>query len=320
MPEPRLIVTLGPASYGLARRMADAGADAFRLNASHLRPEELAARVADARAAAPRLPVVVDLQGAKMRIGEFEPRAVRDGDTVVFGAGGVPLPHPELFASVARGETLSVHDGRLLFEITAVAADRITTRCRRGGRLAPRKGANLLEHPVSLRALTAADAAAIAAGAGAGAAEFAFSFMEDGREAAWVRAAAPPGARVSGKVERAEAVAALGAIAAACDDAWICRGDLGAQLGPAGLARAVAAIDPRAHARPLLMAGQVLQSLTRQRDVTRSEVCHVHDLLARGFAGIVLSDETAVGQHPIEAVAAARALLRALSAPGGGRD
>ncbi len=318
MSAPRLVVTVGPASYHLAEQLLAAGADAFRINASHLEPAELGERVAALRSTA-ELPVVVDLQGAKMRIGDLTPRQVEEGDAVVFalspsGAGEVAAPHPELFDAVAAGETLAIRDGQLQFAIEEVADGRISTRCQRGGQLEPRQGLTAVEHPIRLTGLTAIDEAALAAAISAGATELAFSFMLDGGEAAWLRATAP-GARITGKVERREALAALPAIADACDEVWLCRGDLGAQLGLPALARAVAAVDPRSLSAPMLIAGGVLEQLGRRRQASRSEVCHLYDLLARGFAGVVLSDETAIGRHPLHAVQQASALLRELSRP-----
>jgi pyruvate kinase len=167
---------------------------------------------------------------------------------------------------------------------------------------------NLETHPVRLSGLTALDAQACRVAAQGGAAALAFSFMLDGTEAAWLRHAAPRCA-VVGKIERREALDHLAAIAGRVNVVWICRGDLGAQLGPAALARRVAAIDPAHVPVPVLMAGQVLEHLTRHEQPTRSEVCHLFDLVARGFAGVVLSDETAIGDHPAHAVAAAASLL-----------
>ena len=88
----------------------------------------------------------------------------------------------------------------------------------------------------------------------------------------------------------------------------MCRGDLGEQLGPGALGRFVGSLSPAHFRCPVLMAGQVLEHLTAH---ARSEVCHLHDLLARGYAGIVLSDETAIGARPAHAVGQAAALVRA---------
>ena len=116
---------------------------------------------------------------------------------------------------------------------------------------------------------------------------------------------------VVAKVERLEAVDALADIAGRVDAVWVCRGDLGEQLGPGALARFVGSLSPADLPCPVLMAGQVLEHLTEHAEPTRSEVCHLYDLVARGYAGIVLSDETAIGEHPARAVRQAAALVRA---------
>ena len=77
------------------------------------------------------------------------------------------------------------------------------------------------------------------------------------------------------------------------------------------MAQFVSTIAPRSLPVPVLMAGQVLEHLTRHEHPTRSEVCHLFDLAARGYAGIVLSDETAIGADPTHAVSVAASLLAA---------
>jgi pyruvate kinase len=163
---------------------------------------------------------------------------------------------------------------------------------------------------VILDGLTPADRTAIATAQRHRVEDFAFSFILTGAEAKWVRAEAP-GCRVAGKIERREAAEALKSVARHVDSIWICRGDLGVQLGPPALARFVAALSPAAAGVPVLLAGQVLEHLTRHREPTRSEICHLFDLFERGYSGFVLSDETAVGDDPVNAVTEAASLLRA---------
>jgi len=310
---PSLVATLGPASWVLATALRDAGATHFRLNASHLDIPELDRALDRLRRALPDADVVVDLQGAKMRLGAAPPRTVARGERIAFaldGADAVPLPHPEFFAQARPGDTLSVDDGRLRLEVVAARAGRLEATALEDGRLLPRKGVNLVQHPVTLDGLTPIDREAIAIARRHGVTAFAFSFMLSGREADWLRAAAP-GCRVVGKIERRESADALASIAGRVDAIWICRGDLGAQLGPRALGRFVASVTPPDLGVPVLMAGQVVEHLTRHRDPTRSEVCHLFDLVLRGYSGVVLSDETAVGDDPLNAVAAAASLLRA---------
>jgi pyruvate kinase len=311
---PPLVVTLGPASVSSAAAMLDAGATALRLNASHLDASSLRATLAGIRWTCGDVPIVVDLQGAKMRLDVEEPRAVATGEAIELrplGDTGITVPHPELFTQVSPGDTLSIDDGRIRLDVIAASGDLIEARALNAGVLRPRKGVNVEQHPVTLAGLTARDRAACDVATAEGVSAFAFSFMHDGREAAWLRALLPA-CTVVGKVERREAVTNLASIAAAVDEVWICRGDLGAQLGLAEMARAVASVDPAAVRVPVLMAGQVFEHLTSHDEPTRSEVCHLHDLLARGFAGIVLSDETAIGRSPVHAVSVAASLLAAL--------
>ena len=313
----QLVVTLGPRSLGVVSELASAGATAFRLNASHLPPAALAEALKGVRRACPDAPVVVDLQGAKMRLGWIARREVAAGDRLRFSLdtdAGEALPHPELYGQVAAGDVLSVDDGRLRLRVTEAGASWLEARALTPGALAPRKGVNVEQHPIRLEGLTGSDREALAIASGEGVRAFAFSFMATGDEAAWVRGRVP-GALVIGKVEREEALRGLTSIAGHTDAVWVCRGDLGAQIGAARLAREVAAIAPLACAAPVLMAGQVLQHLADHDEPTRSEVCHLHDLLARGYAGIVLSDETAIGKDPIAAVREAAALVAALTPP-----
>jgi pyruvate kinase len=307
-----IVATLGPSSFHLASELRSAGASAFRLNASHMSATELAGRVSVLCRFQPRFPVVVDLQGAKMRLGEFAQRPVEPGDRIVFSLDlsdeAISLPHPELFGALAAGDTLTCDDARLRFRVLSVSTRAAEVRPLDRGVLKPRKGINIAEHPVALLDLTAHDRACVEAAAAAGARDFAFSFMTDGREAAWVRRAAP-GCTVTGKIEREEALSKLGEIETSVDSLWICRGDLGAQLGPARLSRWVSGVKPGDFARPILMAGQVLEHMTRHATPTRSEICHLFDLVSRGYAGFVLSDETAVGVDPVCAVRVLREFL-----------
>jgi len=318
---PELVATLGPSSFRLAPGLARAGATSFRINGSHMTGAELTATMRRVRELLPSQPIVVDLQGAKMRVGRFPRRRVRAGERVSFflaaegdAQGAVPVPHAELFRAAQVGELLHCDDDRLQFEVTEARDDALWSRCTVEGTLEPRKAVNLHDHPVQLEALCEADRDQLTRIAGFENLSLAFSFMKDGREAAWVRQFAPT-SPVIGKIERREAVDGLATIASQVDGLWICRGDLGAQLGSAELARAVARLRPETMDVPMLMAGQVLEHLTEHATPTRSEVCHLYDLLERGFAGIVLSDETAIGADPVGAVSTAAALLRAWHGP-----
>jgi pyruvate kinase len=314
---PAIVATLGPASFHLAAEMAEVGASALRLNASHMAPADLEAVLADVRGLLPRLPVVVDLQGAKMRLGEFEARSLREGESLRLalepsGESELPLPHPELFRALQPGWTLSCDDDRVRLSVRSVGEGSCEVVSSTAATLRPRKGVNLLEHPVLLDDLTPCDLEHLRRAIEHPPVAFACSFLRDGSEANWIRPRAP-GCPVIGKVERRAALKHLDSVAAAVDELWICRGDLGAQLGPAEMAAWVGSFEPRSLDRPVLLAGQVLEHLTQHAQPTRSEVCHLHDVLSRGYRGIVLSDETAIGDDPVRALREASALLEAFT-------
>jgi pyruvate kinase len=315
-----IIASLGPASLGLVADLDAAGATSLRLNASHLHGEGLDEALDRVLAVVPASRVVVDLQGAKMRLGDMPPRSLQAGEHVVLalhpraGAAGeleLPLPHPELFEHIAVGDTLTADDGRLRFTVidVCVSPQRLEVEALASGVLAGRKGINVSEHPVHPTGLCDSDRDAVARCTRRGVSRFALSFIADGREAAWLRSLSPHG-QVIGKIERAEAITNLTGIMRRVDELWICRGDLHAQVGAAVMATFVAGLSPqRLRSLPIMMAGQVLEHLTAHSEPTRSEVCHLFDLVARDYAGIVLSDETAMGRDPVGAVTKAAGLV-----------
>lgn len=315
MPHQRsLVATLGPASLPFPEPIERAGASSFRLNGSHMSPRALAQALETIRAAS-SLPVVIDLQGAKMRFGFFESREVRKGEAFTLAMdpqrGEIPLPHPEIFRAARPGLTLSCDDDRIHLRIDEVDKDHLIVTSLADATLRPRKGVNVVEHPVHLEDLTVMDGEQIEVALGFENISFACSFMRDGSEAEWIRSRAP-GTPLVGKVERAEAIESLSSIAERVDAIWICRGDLGAQLGLVSMARWVSSFRPLSLSVPTLIAGQVLEHLTDHANPTRSEVCHLHDLLQRGYAGVVLSDETAIGCDPVRATQTASELIREL--------
>jgi pyruvate kinase len=310
----RLVATLGPSSFDSAEALVEAGATEFRLNASHLTPLQVRDHLLRLREVLPMTRCVVDLQGKKMRIGSIEPRQLELGDRLAFSndpddTHSIFVPHPELFEQIALTERITLDDNRIELELIERTPRGFVGMVRRAGILRARKGINRQHHPIELHDLAERDLETIAVCLDQSAVAFAVSFASDGAEAAWVRKRAPH-CPVVLKVERREALDNLSALADETDELWICRGDLGAQLGLTGMARAVASVEPRNHSCPILMAGQVLQHLCEHDTPTRSEVCHLHELLERGYAGIVLSDETAVGRAPVAAVRWAARLMR----------
>lgn len=309
-----IVATLGPASDQLLEPLLNAGVSGFRLNTSHMSFERITLLAQRIRSLNSQLPIIFDLQGAKMRLGVFAPRPVLKGEEVIFaqdpfGDTSIPLEHAEIYEEVEVGQTVSVDDDRLRFEIVGKGTQQVLGRALSDGLLKPRKGINVTEHPVELRRLRDFDRQVCRLASELAETSCAISFVKDGREAAWVRELSA-GSRVIAKIERAEAVANLDQICEEVDCVWVCRGDLGAQIGLDRMARWISSLNPAAWPRPMWMAGQVLEHLTAHGEPTRSEVCHLYDLVTRGYAGVVLSDETAIGANPVGAVQVTVSLAR----------
>jgi pyruvate kinase len=187
----------------------------------------------------------------------------------------------------------------------------MTATVIQGGPLAARKGITYVASTYRQEAWGETDRAILARTRGLAGVRYALSYVKDAGEMARYRAQVEPSVYVIAKVERPSAVDDAPQIAASADELWLCRGDLGAEAGlraMAHAARRLAASVPSLPVRALL-AGQVLEHMVEHPAPTRSEVCALHDALADGYGGCVLSDETAIGRDPAAACRAA-ALFR----------
>jgi pyruvate kinase len=311
---PQIVATAGPKSFERESELVFAGATSIRLNASHLSADEVYGHVVRILAEQ-TADCVIDLQGGKMRLSAIEPLAVTPGQLVRFSCdpsekSALYVPHPELFEQVVLGETLSLDDGRLSLEVVDRADTWLLARTSQSYVILPRKGINREHHPIEIADLGAVDQAILSQCALLSRVRYAISFVKDGSEAKWVRSRVA-NAKITLKVERQEALDNLDTLASLADELWICRGDLGAQLGLNELGRVISLLEPRRYRIPVLMAGQVFEHLTYHDTPTRSEICHLYELQRRGYDGIVLSDETAIGVSPNHATAWARRLLDA---------
>ena len=311
------VATLGPATDAPATIAAIVErVDRLRLNSSHLDAGGLLRWLEQIDAVFSSLgqtiAVVVDLQGAKMRIGGY-PRVEQLPDRVSLRCqaevssdpGLVPVPHEVLFEVVEPGELLELNDGRVRLQVEHVTPGEIEARVLVNGPLSGHKGINRPRHPLPYYGLTPADEEAIDVALPFDFVQLAFSFVHTGDEAACLRAAAGPRrTHLVAKIERPEAFDHLQSIDERFDELWLCRGDLGSQAGLRRLAQLQETFTQRIAElrRPAYLAGQVLQHMTEHDHPTRSEVVHLFDVERRGYAGIVLSDETAIGRHPLQVV------------------
>jgi pyruvate kinase len=311
----QIVATLGPASSGAAtwEAMLAAGVTAFRLNTSHLSlpavrtwVERIQIYFSSQEKVAP---LVLDLQGSKWRLGDFTPCILEQGQRVglIFAdathqPGELPVPHADFFSAAPQfGQEILVNDARIRLRLETVNPQRLTAAVVQGGEVSPRKGITV-SGAYRTESMNDKDRAIVEETKDLGFVRYAISYLRDAREMSRYREICGRFTYLIAKIERRPAVDEASGIAQVADELWLCRGDLGAELGMQAMAEAVHRFSslPGQVKTPVLMAGQVLEHMTQHSLPTRSEACYLYDTLAQGYAGFVLSDETAVGKYPLE--------------------
>lgn len=336
MKRTKVVATLGPSSRGeetLAAMIA-AGVDVVRVNTSYGGHDDHAALAQLARAAAAAVgraaTLLLDTRGPKVRVGSLsEPIQLAAGEEVVLGAGGIPLTHPEAVVGLAEGVRILLADGTLELAVRGPAEGGVRCRVVRGGLLQGGKGVNIPGVALSLPALTPFDRESLASAREMGFDCVALSFVQRPADVAEARKLVGRGVWVLAKVELAEAVRRMEEIVAASDGAMVARGDLGVEVDlyqvPLVQKRLVDLCN--AQAKPVIVATQMLRSMVESPVPTRAEVADVANAVWDGADAVMLSEETTVGAHPLEAVRAMVAAAQAaeegefpIRVPGLGRE
>jgi pyruvate kinase len=300
------------------------------MNFSHGTAAEHAERVelvrALARKAGRSVGVLVDLQGPKIRIGRFEhdrvtlntgDKFVLDAECKLGDAGRAGLDYQNLPQDVAPGDTLLLDDGRIVLGVTQVKGPRIFCLVEQGGELSNNKGINRKGGGLTAPALTEKDVLDIKTAAQLKADYLAVSFPRSGADIQWARdlmLKAGGKSMICAKIERAEAIPALGEIVDASDAIMVARGDLAVEVGDAVVPALQKRMIRMARDRNKLVitATQMMESMISNPIPTRAEVSDVANAVLDGTDAVMLSAETATGKFPVETVAAmARVCLEA---------
>jgi pyruvate kinase len=318
----KIVCTIGPASRSpkILERLIRAGMDVARLNFSHGTPNEHGRTISDLRKIARRLgrPVAVlqDLAGPKIRIGPVRngPVTLEAGASFTLTARKVPgdertvsLNYPGLVADVRKGDALLLSDGALELEVVGVEGRDILCRVVIGGPLNSYKGVNLPARTLRTPSLTAKDRADLRFGLSKEVDYVALSFVRDAKDIASVRRhmkRCGGSAPVIAKIEKHEALDNMDAILAAADGLMVARGDLGVEIPLERIPRVQKDLirKSREAGKPVITATQMLRSMVDSPRPTRAEVTDVANAILDGTDAVMLSEETAVGKHPVEAV------------------
>jgi pyruvate kinase len=336
----KIVATIGPASSSpeCIRELVAAGMDVARLNFSHGSHGDHAAmvrRLREAAAGADRpLALLQDLAGPKIRVGSFAAGSVRleAGAAFVLSARerigdeeGVSLSYAGLPGDVEPGDRLLLADGDLELQVEGVRGEDIHCRVILGGELGSRKGINLPSRSIRAPILSEKDLADLAFGLKLGVDYIALSFVRSAADVAVARKAlqAAGGQRpLIAKIEKHEALAELDAIIDAVDGLMVARGDLGVEIPLERVPRVQKTIIDKANraGKPVITATQMLRSMVDAPRPTRAEAADVANAILDGTDAVMLSEETAAGKYPVEAVRTMDRIARSTEADFPHRD
>src|SRR3954451_898176 len=315
----KILATLGPASSDarMIRRLMLAGADAFRINMSHGDQKQKAKLVDHIRALEKEFhrptTILFDLQGPKLRVGQFEGglavlekgrRFIFDRDEAPGDEKRVQLPHPELFEAVRPGTNILIDDGKVRLAVLEANSDRIVCEVRVGGTVSDNKGVNVPDVVVPIPALTDKDPDDLQFALEQRTDWIALSFAQRPEDVTEARSLIGERAALLAKIEKPAAIEHLNDIIALADAVMVARGDLGVELPPEQvppLQNKIVA-TARQFGKPVVVATQMLESMVTSPTPTRAEVSDVATAIYDGADAVMLSAESATGQYPCEAV------------------
>ena len=292
--------------------MFEAGMTGVRLNLSHVTLPHAAGQIENLHRAAAncgkRAQLLIDMQGPELRIGALpSPFTLREGDFTVLGKGGIPVP-ALLFSFLRPGQEVLLDDGKLLLEIRSVDQDSASAEVLRGGLLQSRKSIALPGLSIHTPTMTETDRENIRLAKDYGVTGVMQPFVRDRQDLETVRAALDASGareiRLFAKIENREGLSNLSELIPACDEIVIARGDLGNAMPLWDLPRAQKEIETqcREAGRPFMVVTQMLASMEHSPVPTRAEVSDIFNAVCDGAASVMVTGETAVGDHPVEAI------------------
>ena len=321
MRKTKIIVTIGPSSNDeetLSRLIAD-GMDCARLNFSHGTHEQHAQVIERIRRLSKQqnrtVGILQDLGGIKLRLGYLEEaRPVNLGDEVVITAGEssrepgeLPFPQPGVLRNLQVGNFVFIADGTVQLEVTEATPDRVYCRALSSGVVSSYKGVNLPGVPIDEPVFTDKDKVDLLFGVEQQVDWVAVSFVRTAEDIHYARRhlnAAGSKALVMAKLERGEGIENIDSILPEVDSVMVARGDLGVEIPMERVPRMQRLIVDKANAAGKLavIATQMLRSMVISPTPTRAEISDVSNAVLEGTDAILLSDETAMGQYPVEAL------------------
>lgn len=316
----KIIATVGPAtnSYELIYGLISSGANGIRLNFSHGAYEERTQQIEWIRKASLEygrpVAIIQDLQGPKIRLGDFEGvipveagMSLRFKYAADFERSGIIPTQYDLSKKVKRGERVLLFDGKIRTTVTSVRDGVVYARADNDGVLIKRKGMNLPDTDFGGDIITEKDKKDLAYGSTHDVDYVAMSFVQTAKDVVSMKKLLKnlgSNAKIIAKIETVASLEHIEAITEEADAVMVARGDLAVETAPELVPieqRRIVGIC-RHSAKPVIVATQMLATMTESTEPTRAEVSDVATAAIIGADCVMLSDETANGKYPIEAV------------------
>ncbi len=319
----KIVCTIGPASRSEGRlaELMKAGMGMARLNFAHGTLAQHGADIKNIREVAAKegvhCPILIDLPGPKIRVGKLkhEPLHLRQGHVVWLNGrklmrvfqDSIPVDYPQLAQSVKKGCLIYLNDGFIQLRVEEIRHSAVKCEVLVGGSLLSYKGLNIPDGKLFVEPVTSEDLRFVDFGLERGIDWFGVSFIEKAGDIVKVKAYARKKRRkihTVAKIERMEAVQNLDPILKVTDMVMVARGDLGVQIPLEEVPLAQKTIIQKARHRgvPVITATQMLESMVHNVRPTRAEVSDVANAILDGTAAVMLSEESAIGEYPLETV------------------
>jgi len=323
----KIICTLGPAvdTPEMLKKLALAGMDCARLNFSHGNPEHFKRLITNLRNLSKEIHrpigVLADIQGPKIRVGKLQGNSLelKPGEEVFVtfsetepggmrqGKAWITTPYKEFVKDVHPGFTILLDDGLMELKVEDRVGQALKTRVITGGLLKENKGINVPEAAFSTLAITEKDYTDILFCVENHVDFIAMSFVRSAQEVRHLKqflASRNSRIRVLAKIEKQEAIQSLTSILEEADGALVARGDLAVEVGNERVPVLQKQIVKQCNlmGKTVIIATQMLMSMVDNPRPTRAEASDVANGVVDGADALMLSNETAVGKYPVEAV------------------
>lgn len=320
MRKTKIICTLGPSTEGLIEKMIENGMDAARLNFSHENHEIHLRRLKEVKKAREKLntpiPLIIDTKGPEMRIGQMKGkvdlikgrRFTLVNDDITGDEHKASISHKKLYTCLKPKKEIFIDDGRIRLEIEKIDGKDIICKITSGGIISSKKGVNVPDCDTGLPFLSRSDLLDIGFALENDFDYIALSFVKSASDIIQIRSIlkkrGKEDIKIIAKIENKKAVANIDEIIEAADSIMIARGDLGIELPISQVPLIQKKLIKKCYsnAKPVITATQMLESMTDNPLPTRAEVSDVANAIYDGTSVVMLSGETAAGDHPIEAI------------------